>query len=75
MIKKLKHITTICYELYKEKGASAVYDYCNEYMEKNPNSNIKYKNCKGCEADTPHWYNECLVCGEVNEVETEIGIM
>lgn len=74
-MRKLRHITQICRELFELQGSSAVYDYCNEYMEKNPHSDVKYKNCKGCEADTPHWYNECLVCGAVNEIESDIGIM
>ncbi len=74
-IKKLKHITVICHELYNEKGSSAVYDFCNDYMEKNPDSNVRYKQCTPCEADTPHWHNECLVCGSINEVESDIGII
>ena len=58
MIKKLKHITVICRELYEEKGASAVYDYVK-------NSNVKTSEaiCTQCEAVTPHWSGGCLICG------------
>ena len=48
--KKLKHITVICKELYEEKGASAVYDYANERMEKYPDGNVRYKQCTPCAA-------------------------
>ena len=63
-IKKLKHITTICRELYELQGMSAVCDYVNQYMDKNPNHNITYKQCPHCETQTPYWYTECLVCGQ-----------
>ena len=66
MIKKLKHITVICKELYAEKGASAVYDYVNEFIEKQDSTNISYRECTGCEASTPHWHSECLICGLTN---------
>jgi len=62
-IKKLKHITQICKELYEEKGASAVYEYANERMNQMPNGNVSYKQCAGCEAETPHWHDTCLICG------------
>ena len=62
-IKKLKHLTVICREIYEEKGASGVYTYMNKYMEEHPNPNTKYKYCKGCEGQTPHFSNECLICG------------
>jgi len=65
-IKKLKHIIFICRKLYEEKGASAVYDYCYDYIEKNPNGNVDYKQCTGCESETPHWITECLICGTEN---------
>jgi len=61
--KKLKHITVICKELYEEKGASAVYDYANERMEKYPDGNVRYKQCTPCAAETPHWFDSCLICG------------
>ena len=70
MIKKLKHITVICKELYAEKGASAVYDYVNEFIEKQDSTNISYKECTGCEASTPHWHSECLICGLTNNAFT-----
>ena len=63
-IRKLRHITTICRELYELHGASAVYDYCNDYMEKNPNSNVRYEQCPHCEAETPKWNGVCLICGQ-----------
>ena len=58
-IKKLKHITVICRELYEEKGASAVYDYVKD----KPNIHEMY--CTQCEVVTPHWSGECLICGNV----------
>jgi uncharacterized UBP type Zn finger protein len=61
--RKLKHITVICKELYEEKGASAVYDYANERMEKYPDGNVQYKQCTPCDAETPHWFDTCLICG------------
>ena len=72
-IKKLKHITVICRELYEEKGASAVYDYMNDYMDKYPDTDVLYKQCTGCEASTPHWHGECLICGSPNEKENDMG--
>ena len=63
-IKKLKHITTICRELYELHGMSAVINYVNQYMDKNPNHNIVYNQCPHCETQTPSWENECLVCGQ-----------
>jgi hypothetical protein len=59
MIKKLKHITVICRELYEEKGASAVYDYIREKKPTTVYDTI----CIPCEAVTPHWSGECLICG------------
>lgn len=72
-MKKLKHITQVCRELYEQKGASAVYDYANKHIEKNPNGNVRYKECGHCDANTPHWcmtntmftvQDECLICGQ-----------
>jgi hypothetical protein len=64
MIKKLKHITMICREMFELQGMSAVIDYVNQYMDKNPDSNIEFRQCKHCETLTPFWYDECLVCGQ-----------
>ena len=72
-IKKLKHITVICRELYEQKGASAVYDYANQYMIKHPDGNVRNKECGYCDALTPHWcmtntiftvQDECRVVGK-----------
>jgi len=68
-IKKLKHITVICRELYELKGMSAVCDYVNNYMETHPDSNIEYRQCPHCETQTPFYYNECMVCGQVTTPE------
>jgi len=64
MIKKLKHITQICRELYEEKGASAVYDYMNDYMERSITGDVKYEQCLECDASTPAWRGHCLICGQ-----------
>jgi len=67
-MKKLKHITKICEELYNSEGAGAVYDHANEFIEKQGDSNVHYRNhCKGCEANTPSWHDTCLVCGQPTE--------
>lgn len=71
-MRKLKHITEVCRSLYEEKGASAVYDYCNDYIEKYPDSNVRYKQCTACDADTPHFGNECLICGQSNTIPSRI---
>lgn len=63
-MKKLKHITKTCEELYEKHGAGAVYTYCNEYIDAHPNSNVSYKQCTACDAKTPHFCTECLICGE-----------
>jgi len=64
MIKKLKHITETCRELYDEQGASAVYEYMNAYMERSKTGDVKYEHCKACEASVPAWRGTCLICGE-----------
>jgi len=64
-MRKLKHITVICRELYEEKSASAVYDYANKNLMNR--HDVAYKHCKGCDAETPHWNNTCLICEQINE--------
>ena len=64
MIKKLKHITQICRDLYEEKGASAVYAYMNDYMERSITGDVKYEHCKECAVSVPAWRNNCLLCGQ-----------
>ena len=64
-IKKLKHITVICRELYELQGMTAVINHVNQYMETNPNHNIEFRQCPHCETLTPYWNNQCLVCGQV----------
>lgn len=54
-------VREICQNLYNEKGAGAVYDYCNKI-------NLYYSYCGGCEAETPtietvQGICECAVCG------------
>ena len=62
-MKKLKHITVICKELYEAEGASAVYDFVRNYLKRQPNSDIDYKDCTPCEANTPQLNGVCLICG------------
>lgn len=67
-IKKLRHITEVCTELYETKGAGAVYDHANEFIAKQGDSNVHYRNyCKACEANTPSWHDTCLVCGQTTK--------
>ena len=64
-MRKLKHITTICREIYEKKGQSAVHDFVNEQLEKKNGAfkDVTYKECQnGCESKTPHWHDTCLVC-------------
>ena len=63
-MKKLKHITVVCRELYEEQGASAVYAYVRNFIERQDDKDISYKQCTPCEAKTPHWCDECLICGQ-----------
>jgi hypothetical protein len=71
-IKKLIHITVICKGIYEEKGAAGVYAYMNKYMKEHPNPNTKYKYCTGCEGQTPHFGDDCLVCGGTFLTETDM---
>jgi hypothetical protein len=68
-IKKLKHITVICKELYEEKGATAVYGYVRDFLIRQPTTAIAYQDCTPCEANTPQYHGVCLICGtEANPV-------
>jgi hypothetical protein len=62
-IKKLKHITTICKELYEEKGPSAVYGYVRDFLIRQPTPAIDYRDCTPCDANTPQYHGVCLICG------------
>lgn len=71
-MKKLKHITEICSEIYENEGAAGVYDYIIDAQKNNEThvKNVKWKECDMCDAETPHWGNnwshQCLVCGTLN---------
>lgn len=70
-MKKLKHLTQICEEKYEEGGAGAVIDYIND-AQKMGHSHVKdvyWSNCKPCEAEQPHWKNQCLVCGQEEKTD------
>jgi 8-oxo-dGTP pyrophosphatase MutT (NUDIX family) len=64
-MKKLKHITTICRELYEETGYTTTMNFIADEIEKgNPAyKDVEYKECYPCESETPHSHNECLICG------------
>jgi len=62
-MKKLKSITETCKELYNNRGPSAVYDFANKLIA-DGNTDIKYEYCKGCDAETPHLFGDCLICGQ-----------
>jgi len=66
-MKKLKHVTEVCLEIYEKHGQSAVFDYVNEQKSKGHLPNVHYEYCKGCETDSPAWEHECLVCGQKTE--------
>lgn len=46
---------------YEADGAEAVYDYAKELGIKD------WRECSGCEAETPHLDGECLICGQKNK--------
>ncbi len=46
-----------CKKLYDKDGQSAVFDYANKHDD------IKWGECKPCEAVSPVEENTCLVCG------------
>jgi hypothetical protein len=58
-MRKLKHITEVCREIYEKQGQSAVFDYINKNAPGTP-----FEYCKGCDTDTPTWQHTCLVCGQ-----------
>jgi hypothetical protein len=61
-MKKLKHITEVCREIYEKKGFSAVCDYANKVMK--TSFDIQYENCKACDTEAPAWRHVCLACGQ-----------
>jgi hypothetical protein len=61
-MKKLKHITDICREIYEKKGFAAVCDYANKMMK--TSFDIQYENCKACDTTAPAWRHTCLACGQ-----------
>ena len=64
-MKKLKHITEICKEIYEEEGMEGVIEHINKALESNNFAyrEVHFKKCKGCETETPYWQDECLICG------------
>lgn len=67
-MKKLRHITEICRELYEKTGYTTTMNFINDEIEKgNPAyKDVKYINCSSCESETPHWKDTCLICGGIN---------
>jgi hypothetical protein len=65
-MKKLKHITEVCREIYEKEGFSAVCDYANKILESDSlmKSDIAYECCKACNTDAPAWRHVCLACGQ-----------
>lgn len=53
---KNKDIIKKAYEIYQEKGQSAVFDFANKH-------NVDYAYCSPCETSSPSIDDECLVCG------------
>lgn len=68
-MKKLKHITEVCREIYEKEGFSAVCDYVNKYLEgKSPiQMDTAYEFCKACNTEAPAWRHICLCCGQKTE--------
>lgn len=65
-MKKLKHITQICEEVYNKHGLSGVIDHVDFQMQMGNQAykNVKYKTCEPCDNQTPFWKDTCLVCGQ-----------
>ena len=61
-MKKLRHITEVCKEIYEKKGFSAVCDYANKMMKNC--FDIQYETCKACDTEAPAWNHICLACGQ-----------
>lgn len=79
-MKKLKHITEICKEIYERSGMSAVIEHVDREVDKNnpAYSEVTYKVCTACDSETPHWEKECLVCGNIGNsskvLDTEVKV-
>lgn len=64
---EIQQVIDDCYEIYQRGGAGAVIDYINEAIRQGDNMvmlDIKYKYCKGCDAEMPTLNGTCLVCGQ-----------
>ena len=55
----MKDIKDDCYDAYTKGGLTAVFDLVDE---KYPNL-VVWTECYQCETQTPHFTDECLVCG------------
>ena len=47
--------------IYQNEGADGVYDFANEI------GITKWSECSGCNAETPSYDGECLVCGQAKK--------
>ena len=61
-MKKLRHITDVCKEIYEKKGFAAVCEYANKVMK--TSFDIQYEICKACDTEAPAWRHVCLACGQ-----------
>ena len=68
-MRKLKHITEICAEIYEKEGFTAVCEYANKILESESlmKSDIAYERCDACDTDAPAWRHICLACGQTTE--------
>jgi len=74
-MKKLKHITEICREIYEKEGFSAVCDYVNKVLESDSlmKSDIAYERCDACNTDAPAWRHVCLACGQPTKLIPDLS--
>jgi hypothetical protein len=50
-------------KVYEEFGQFAVIEFARYLDENNQLNNLTWKDCNGCEYESPFINNACLVCG------------
>ena len=63
-----QEIINEAYEIYQEKGQSAVFDFANKHK-------VGYEYCSPCETSSPSIDHECLVCGSETVPQIDITVI